>query len=173
LWAVAAFAEMGMGNRAGELFAMLNPINHSRSRTAAQRYRVEPYVACGDVYSVPPHVGRGGWTWYSGSAGWMYRVGIEWILGLRVKAGKPALDPCIPSYWPRFEATLRYKGATFKIAVENPHGVCKGIAELYLDGMLIEGATIVLPQDGSIHSIRAVMGEPPKIEQELQANAAQ
>ncbi|HVT25890.1 MAG TPA: glucoamylase family protein [Rhizomicrobium sp.] len=173
MWVVAAFAEMGMGNRAGELFAMLNPINHSRSRTAAQRYRVEPYVACGDVYSVPPHVGRGGWTWYSGSAGWMYRVGIEWILGLRVKAGKLALDPCIPSYWPRFEATLRYKGATFKIAVENPHGVCKGIAELYLDGMLIEGATIVLPQDGSIHTIRAVMGEPPKIEQELQANAAQ
>jgi cyclic beta-1,2-glucan synthetase len=173
LWVVAAFAEMGMGNRAGELFAMLNPINHSRSRTAAQRYRVEPYVACGDVYSVPPHVGRGGWTWYSGSAGWMYRVGIEWILGLRVKAGKLALDPCIPSYWPRFEATLRYKGATFKIAVENPHGVCKGIAELYLDDMPVEGATIVLPQDGSIHTIRAVMGEPPKIEQELQANAAQ
>jgi cyclic beta-1,2-glucan synthetase len=173
LWTVAAFAELGMGNRAGELFSMLNPINHSRSRTAAQRYRVEPYVACGDVYSVPPHVGRGGWTWYSGSAGWMYRVGIEWILGLHVKAGKLVLDPCIPSHWPRFEATLRYKGATFKIMVENPIGVCKGIAELTLDDVPVEGPAIVLPQDGGTHQIRAVMGEARMAEQQPQANAAQ
>jgi cyclic beta-1,2-glucan synthetase len=173
LWTVAAFAELGMGNRAGELFSMLNPINHSRSRTAAQRYRVEPYVACGDVYSMPPHVGRGGWTWYSGSAGWMYRVGIEWILGLHVKAGKLVLDPCIPSHWPRFEATLRYKGATFKIMVENPIGVCKGIAELTLDDVPVEGTAIVLPQDGGTHQIRAVMGEARMAEQQPQANAAQ
>jgi cyclic beta-1,2-glucan synthetase len=173
LWTVAAFAELGMGNRAGELFSMLNPINHSRSRTAAQRYRVEPYVACGDVYSMPPHVGRGGWTWYSGSAGWMYRVGIEWILGLHVKAGKLVLDPCIPSHWPRFEATLRYKGATFKIMVENPIGVCKGIAELTLDDVPVEGPAIVLPQDGGTHQIRAVMGEARMAEQQPRANAAQ
>ncbi|HEY4123128.1 MAG TPA: glucoamylase family protein [Rhizomicrobium sp.] len=172
LWAVAAFAELGMGNRAGELFNMLNPINHARSRTAAQRYRVEPYVSTGDVYSVTPHVGRGGWTWYSGSAGWMYRVGIEWILGLRLKGDTLAIDPSIPSHWPRFEATLRHKGATYEVTVENPHGLSKGIAELYLDGAPIAGPHVSLPGGSGTHKIRAVMGEAKQVEQQPPAQAA-
>jgi cyclic beta-1,2-glucan synthetase len=173
LWAVAAFAELGLGSRAGELFAMLNPINHSRSRTAAQRYRVEPYVVCGDVYSVTPHVGRGGWTWYSGSAGWMYRVGIEWILGLRLKGDALAIDPCIPAHWPRFDAKLRHKGTIFEIAVENPHGLSKGVAELTLDGVPIDAATVALPADRATHKIRAVLGEKKIVIPEQSADAAQ
>src|ERR1700744_4649376 len=105
LWSILAFAQMGNGDRAGELFAMLNPINHSRTLTAAQRYRVEPYVACGDVYSVSPHVGRGGWTWYTGSAAWMHRAAVEYILGLRLRGESLVIDPVIPREWPQFEAT--------------------------------------------------------------------
>ena len=84
IWSVIAFAMLGDGDRAGELFAILNPINHARTPGAVHRYKVEPYVVCADVYSMPPHVGRGGWTWYTGSAGWMYRAGLEWILGFRL-----------------------------------------------------------------------------------------
>ena len=97
LWTIVAFAMMGNGDRAGELFSMLNPVNHARTRTSAQRYRVEPYVACGDVYSMPPNVGRGGWTWYSGSAAWMYRVAVEYMLGIRVSGKTLVIDPVIPS----------------------------------------------------------------------------
>ena len=79
VWSVIAFAMLGDGDKAGELFSILNPINHSSTRAGVHRYKVEPYVACADVYSTPPHVGRGGWTWYTGSAGWMYRAGLEWI----------------------------------------------------------------------------------------------
>ena len=91
LWGIVAFAMLGNGDRAGELFSMINPINHARTLSQAQRYRVEPYVACGDVYSMAPNVGRGGWTWYSGSAAWMYRVAVEYMLGIRLK-GETAGD---------------------------------------------------------------------------------
>ncbi|HTO42423.1 MAG TPA: glucoamylase family protein, partial [Rhizomicrobium sp.] len=170
LWSVAAFAELGNGDRAGDLFWMLNPINHTRSRTGAQRYRVEPYVTTGDVYSQPPHVGRGGWSWYSGSAAWMYRVGMEWILGLRVQNGALLFDPCIPSHWPGFQATIRQGEATYDITVENPRGVCKGVAELYLDGVPVSGS-IALARAPGRYSIRAVLGPAPTGER--QANAAQ
>ncbi len=102
LWSVQAFAMLGQGDKAHELFAMINPINHARDRAAMQRYRVEPYVTTGDVYSMPPHTGRGGWSWYSGSAGVMYRVGIENILGIRLVNGGLVIDPCIPAHWPGF-----------------------------------------------------------------------
>jgi cyclic beta-1,2-glucan glucanotransferase len=85
LWSVLAFAMLGDGDKAGELFSLLNPINHWSTRAAIYRYKVEPYVTCGDVYAEPAHIGRGGWTWYTGSAGWMYRVGLEWILGFRLR----------------------------------------------------------------------------------------
>ena len=95
-WAVIAFAELGDGDKAAELLAMLNPITHSATPAAAERYRVEPYVSAGDVYSAAAHVGRGGWTWYSGSAGWLYRAGVEWLLGVRQRGTRLLIDPCIP-----------------------------------------------------------------------------
>ncbi len=117
-WAAIAFAMQGDGDRAGELIAMLNPIHHADSPTGVHRYRVEPYVACADVYSMPPHAGRGGWTWYTGSAGWIWRAAVEWLLGLRVQGENLVLDPCIPHGWPEFEIVFRYRSSRYEIAVE-------------------------------------------------------
>ena len=103
LWSIIAFAMMGNGDRARDLFAMINPVNHARSRAEAERYRVEPYVACGDVYSEAPNVGRGGWTWYTGSAAWMYRTAVEYMLGIRLPR-RPVVSE--PRYSPRL-ARLR------------------------------------------------------------------
>src|SRR4029079_1116707 len=108
IWTILAFAALGDGDRAGELFSILNPINHSSTRSAAYRYKVEPYVACADIYAEPPHVGRGGWTWYTGSASWMYRAGLEGILGFRVQGATLLIDPCVPHAWRGFEINFRY-----------------------------------------------------------------
>jgi cyclic beta-1,2-glucan synthetase len=158
LWAAAAFAELGNGSKAFELFQIANPVTHGRNRTAAQRYRLEPYVVAADIYSVPPHVGRGGWSWYTGSASWMYRVGIEWLLGLRKQNDVLVVDPCIPSHWEGFSATVRHGSAVYEIIVINPRHQSKGIAELYVDGLPMD--RIVMKDDGHAHNVRVVMGEP-------------
>src|ERR1700682_518560 len=132
-----AFAALEQGDEAAELFPLLNPINHARSRAGLQRYKVEPYVLAADVYSNPRHVGRGGWTWYTGSAGWMQRAGIESILGLRLQGRVLHLDPCIPKAWPRFEMTIRRGSTRYEIAVENPDGAGRGIACAQLDDAVI------------------------------------
>ena len=97
VWSAFAFAMLGDGDKAVELLSMLNPINHANSRTGVHRYKVEPYVVCADVYSMPPHVGRGGWTWYTGSAGWMYRVALECILGFRLQGNNLVHRPVHPA----------------------------------------------------------------------------
>ena len=102
VWAVMAVARLGSGDEAMELFHMLNPINHSRTGADADRYRTEPYALAGDVYSHPAHPGRGGWTWYTGAAGWLYRTGLESLLGLRRQGATFAIDPCIPASWPEY-----------------------------------------------------------------------
>jgi cyclic beta-1,2-glucan synthetase len=135
LWSVMAFAALGQGNKAAALFAMLNPINHARTRSDVHRYKVEPYVIAADVYGAVPHVGRGGWTWYTGSAGWMQRAGVESILGLRVEGDILRLEPCIPETWPRFTITVRFRSAHYEILVENPDGVCRGIVAVTVDGV--------------------------------------
>jgi cyclic beta-1,2-glucan synthetase len=159
LWSIVAYTMLGEGDRAGALFSMLNPINHASSQTQTERYRVEPYVVCGDVYSVPPHVGRGGWTWYTGSAAWMYRVAVENILGLRLSGDTLMINPCIPRAWPRFEATIRRGDATYNVMVENPQGQCSGVASAFLDDQPVEFAKgIGLARDGASHKIRIVLG---------------
>ena len=159
-WAVIAAAMLGDGDRAAEWFGLLNPILHATSRAATQRYKVEPYVVCADLYSVPPHVGRGGWTWYTGSAGWLYRAGVEWLLGIRLRGAVLHLDPCIPPAWPGFEAALRHRSARYEIAVENPDGVSRGIASSELDGVRLVGdpARIPLADDGNTHRLRVRLG---------------
>ncbi len=158
-WVVLAFAMLGDGDRAGEAFRMINPINHTRSRADVQRYKVEPYVVAGDVYSQPPHVGRGGWTWYSGSAGWLYRVGLEAILGFRLHGMTLSIDPCVPRNWPNFSITFRYHSSIYKIRVENPSSVTRGVALMHIDGRLVAGRTnIPLSDDGGEHKILVVMG---------------
>ncbi|HVC21151.1 MAG TPA: glucoamylase family protein, partial [Vicinamibacterales bacterium] len=118
LWSVIAFAMLGDGDKAGELFDMLNPINHAGTRADVHRYKVEPYVACADVYAEPTHLGRGGWTWYTGSAGWMYRAGLEWILGFRLRGTMLVIDPCVPKSWPGFTIAFKYRTAHYDITVE-------------------------------------------------------
>jgi len=162
LWSVLAFAMLGDGDKAGELFSLLNPINHSSTRTAIHRYKVEPYVVCGDVYSEPAHLGRGGWTWYTGSAGWMYRIGLESILGLRQRGATLFVDPCVPKAWRDFEMTFRYRSACYTIVVENPQGVSRGVALIELDGQPLSGnpSQVPLADDGVTHQVRVVLGVP-------------
>jgi cyclic beta-1,2-glucan synthetase len=157
LWAAAAFAELGNAAKAHELYQMVNPVTHGRNRTAVQRFRLEPYVAAADIYSVPPHVGRGGWSWYTGSASWMYRVGMEWLLGLKFRKDQLLIDPCIPAHWDGFTAVVRHGSATYEIAVTNPRHHAKGVAEMYVDGLPTD--RIALKDDGKTHNVHVVMGE--------------
>ncbi len=160
LWVVIAFAALGEGDKAGELFAILNPINHASTRAGLHRYKVEPYVAAADIYSEIPHVGRGGWTWYTGSAGWMYRAGIEWILGFRLRGTTLHLDPCIPRAWSGYRVTFRYHSASYDLEVENPRGTTRGVTSVEVDGAAVpDGAReIPLVDDGKPHNIKVVLG---------------
>jgi cyclic beta-1,2-glucan synthetase len=159
IWCVIAFATLGDGDRAGELFGLLNPINHTSTRAGIHRYRVEPYVAAADVYSEAPHVGRGGWTWYTGSAGWMYRAGVEWILGFRLRGDHLRVEPCIPRAWRGFEIEFRYHSSRYEIRVDNPNGVATGVAGLTLDGIdLPPDSELALVDDGAIHQVRVTLG---------------
>jgi len=161
-WTVIAQAILGNGAQAARLFSLLNPINHAGTRADVQRYKVEPYVVAADVYSVAPHVGRGGWTWYTGSASWMYRAGLEWILGFRVRAGKLTVEPCIPADWPWFEIVFKHASARYQILVENPNRVSRGVAYLEVDGKKLPTSEthIVLSDDGRTHEVRVVLGGP-------------
>ncbi|MDZ4739704.1 MAG: hypothetical protein SGJ03_07355, partial [Alphaproteobacteria bacterium] len=159
-WSAMALAALGEGDKATALFWMLNPINRARTFTDAQRYRVEPYVIAADVYSMPPHVGRGGWTWYTGAAGWLYRAGLESILGFKVEGNQLRMQPCIPSSWPGFEIRFQHLSATYDIVVENPKRISSGIAEILVDGKKLAGApwTVQLIDDGLNHKVLVVMG---------------
>ena len=120
---------------------------------------MEPSAVAADVYSSSPHVGRGGWTWYTGAAGWLYRAGLEWILGFRKQGSALRIDPCIPRDWKRFEITYRHGSSLYRIAVENPKGVCRGVAHVSLDGTLLSGeALIPLSDDGSEHRVQVLLG---------------
>jgi cyclic beta-1,2-glucan synthetase len=159
-WSVIALAALGDGDKAAQLFALLNPISRTSTRADVQRYKVEPYVVAADVYSVAPHAGRGGWTWYTGSAGWLYRAGLEAILGFRQQGASLCLAPCIPRDWPRFEIVFHYRSARYEIAVENPNAVCRGVVHAELDGKTLPAGPTRVPlvDDGQTHTVRVVLG---------------
>jgi cellobiose phosphorylase len=158
LWAAWAFAKMGQGDRAVSLFQLLNPIYHANTPEKINRYRVEPYVVAADVYSMHPHVGRGGWTWYTGSASWMYRLGVEAILGLE-RAGKSLqIHPCIPKDWKEFELTYRVDNTSYHIRVENPDGVNQGVNQVISDGEILTQKGIPILNDGQKHNVNILMG---------------
>lgn len=158
VWVAWAFAKMGDGDRAEALFRLLNPIYHADTAEKVARYRVEPYVVAADVYSMPPHVGRGGWTWYTGSAAWMYRLGLEAILGVRRVGRVLRIAPCIPKHWPGYEVTYRDGATVYHIRVENPDGVNRGVRQITLDGKALSEAEIPLTGDGRRHEVWVVMG---------------
>lgn len=155
MWAILAFAQSGAGDKAHDLFALLNPINHALTPEKTERYKVEPYVVAADVYSVAPHVGRGGWTWYTGSAAWMYRSGIEGILGIRREGAFLIVDPRIPSTWPGFEATIRVGSTRYDIRVDNSMQRGSGAWAAVMDGDRLQccGMHLRVPLDGCKHSL--------------------
>ena len=160
VWSVIAWALLGDGDRAAQLFGMLNPVNHARSPADVDTYKVEPYVMCADVYAERAHVGRGGWTWYTGSAGWMYRAGLEWILGFRLRGTTLIIDPCVPTSWPRFDIAFQYHSARYEIAVLNPKGVSRGVMSVAVDGKTSQTADAGVPlsDDGTNHTIEVLLG---------------
>ncbi len=160
VWMVMALARLGSGDEAAEFFHMLNPINHGRTAADVARYKTEPYVMAGDVYARPPHAGRGGWSWYTGSAGWMYRAGLESILGLRRRGDTFVIDPCIPSSWPDYTIAWRFLDSRYDITVSNPMRRCRGVATATLDGARVDAGGIPLLNDGRTHDVRVVLGDP-------------
>ncbi|MGP8263802.1 MAG: GH36-type glycosyl hydrolase domain-containing protein, partial [Rhodoblastus sp.] len=160
LWSVMAFAKLGQGDKAANLFSLLNPINHARTRADVYRYKVEPYVVAADVYAMPPHVGRGGWTWYTGSAAWMQRAGVESILGVRLEGDRLCVDPCIPKAWAGFEISLRHGSSRYEIRVENPSGVERGVVVATCDGKIVKERPLRLPlaDDGAVRQLVIQLG---------------
>ncbi|HZX21018.1 MAG TPA: glucoamylase family protein [Clostridia bacterium] len=138
-WLIMAFAMLGEGNKAYNLFRLINPINHSRSLIECAKYKVEPYSVAADVYTNPQHLGRGGWTWYTGSAGWMYRVGLENILGFRVKKDKLFINPCIPRDWEKYGIKYIYGNTVYDIEIKNSGKVNRGVSKMTVDGVATKG----------------------------------
>ena len=157
-WAVLATAALGDGDRAAMLFGLLNPVRRALTQADADRSKVEPYAVVADVYSVPPHVGRGGWSWYTGSAGWMQRAGVEGILGICIRGSALHIDPCIPRDWPGFEATIVWRSARYRIVVGNPGGICRGVATVRLDGAQAACGPLGLVDDGGRHLVEVTLG---------------
>ena len=157
VWAVIAFAKMGDGDKAWELFELINPINHSENQREYFRYKLEPYVMAADVYSVYPHTGRGGWSWYTGASGWMYRAGMEYLLGFQKNGDTVILDPCIPSRWKEYSISYRYRDTEYKILVKNPDGRNKGVRKISVDGKISTGNKFQLVDDNGKHTIEAFM----------------
>jgi cyclic beta-1,2-glucan synthetase len=157
-WVVMALARLGAGDEAAEMFHALNPINHTRTGDGVEHYKAEPYVVAGAVYARPPHAGRAGWSWYTGSAAWLYRVGIESILGLRRSGNTFTIDPCIPAAWRRYEMAWRVQGTEYRICVENPAGQCRGVMSVFVDGVEEHTKIVPLVHNSGTRHVRVVLG---------------
>ena len=155
IWAIMAFTHLGAGEKAHELFKLLNPINHALTPEAVERYKVEPYVIAADVYSVPPHAGRGGWTWYTGAAGWMYQAGIEGILGIRRQGHHLVINPSLPSAWPGFSAEMTVCDTRYSLEVIRSSPPGSQISGALFDGeaMQLQGSPLRVPLDGGVHRL--------------------
>ncbi|MFL6279910.1 MAG: GH36-type glycosyl hydrolase domain-containing protein [Vicinamibacterales bacterium] len=160
LWTILALARLGLGDEAMELFHMVNPINHTRTPEALEQYRTEPYAVAADVYAHPMHLGRGGWTWYTGSAGWMYQAAIEGLVGLRRAGSTFSIAPCVPAMWREFAIDWRVGSARYQIAVHNPDHRSSGVRSAELDGSAVDPDAIPVLDDGQTHSVVVVLGDP-------------
>jgi cyclic beta-1,2-glucan synthetase len=164
-WVVRAMAELGRRDRAAALLDLLNPVLHAATPAQADRYLVEPYVVAADVYGAAPHIGRGGWTWYTGSSGWLQRVALESVLGLRMEDGRTlVIAPCVPDHWPRYSLEWRLPGerTQYEIVVNNPHACSRSVVAVRLDGQELapcDGqARLPLQRDGRRHLLEITLG---------------
>lgn len=161
IWSVIANAILGDGERAGEYFRMLNPIEHARTKEAVLKYKVEPYVVAADVYSNLRMLGRGGWTWYTGSSSWLYIAGLEYVLGIKKKGNLLHIKPCIPREWENFEVKFQYEKAEYEIIVYNQEGKNGRLKTVYLDNeevSLIEENAVEIPlKNEGNHKVDVVM----------------
>ncbi|HCU08074.1 MAG TPA: glycosyl transferase [Clostridiales bacterium] len=160
-WVVAAYAALGQGDKAWNCFRLLNPINHARTPRESWVYKVEPYVMAADVYAEQPHIGRGGWTWYTGAAGWMYKAGLERILGLNKEGDKLILAPSFPGKWTAYEMKYKYKETLYQINVTNPDGIGNGVLQMRVDGQIQADHTITLIDDKRTHQVEVRVGVSP------------
>jgi cyclic beta-1,2-glucan synthetase len=160
IWSLMACAKLGDGDRAKELFDFFSPIHHARGPAQVARYKLEPYAVAADIYASPAPAGRGGWSWYTGAAGWLYRAGLESILGIRTAADELAIEPCIPRSWRRFDVEYRYGRSLYRITVTNPFGATNGISHAELDHLTIlrPPIRVRMVDDEAEHTIRVVMG---------------
>jgi len=156
IWVIWAYALLGDGAQVDALIDLINPIRHAQANPDG--YKVEPYTIAADVYAVPPHTGRGGWTWYTGSAGWLYRLGVEMLLGLRRAGNHLTITPCIPPDWPGYAAWYRYGETVYHIRVENPCGVTSGVASVRVDGEMMLDGHVVLDDNGGTHVVHVMLG---------------
>ena len=160
LWTVIALAQLGLGDEAMELFHMVNPINHTRTPEGLDQYQAEPYAVAADVYAHPMHLGRGGWTWYTGSAGWMYQAAVEGILGLRRHGDTFSVAPSIPAMWPKFSIDWKVGRTAYRISVVNPGHRARGVRSAEIDGVAIDPDAIPLLDDGKTHHVAVELGDP-------------
>ncbi len=161
IWVALAYALTGDGDEAVALLDLINPLEHATDPASVELYKVEPYVLAADVYAIPPHVGRGGWTWYTGSASWYYRVAVRDICGLKLEASDGdrylLIDPCVPKSWTSWRMTYRFGNATYVIEVSNPRGVNRGVERVALDGRELPDARVPLADDGQVHTVHVTM----------------
>ena len=148
---------LGFGDKATEYFRMINPIEHARTKEEAQKYKVEPYVIAADIYGALNLAGKGGWTWYTGSSSWMYKAGIEYILGLKIKGNILTINPCIPKEWKEYEIKYKYKSSIYNIKIKNPNGKNTNIETLKINGQKQEDKQIYLIDNGKIYDIEGIM----------------
>lgn len=171
LWSALAATALGDGDRAVEILSALNPIRHATDAASVARYAVEPYVVAADVYAAPGLSGRGGWTWYTGSASWMYRIFVEHVCGLRLEDGKLTFAPVIPRDWPHYELTVARGVTSFQVRIENPEHLSTGPCTVELDGELVPGGAIPLTDDGRTHQIRVTLGRETSLRQDGRRSA--
>jgi cellobiose phosphorylase len=158
-----AFAALGDRERAWELATMINPVNHARTPEAVAVYRAEPYVVAADVYALAPHTGRGGWTWYTGSAGWMYRLLVESLLGVTLEASCLRFSPCLPADWTAFAMHYRYRETTYDIAIRQVlarAGMATPATTVVVDGIEQADALVHLVDDGAVHRVAVEVHVP-------------
>lgn len=155
-WVIMAEAMLGFGDTALELYRMINPIEHSRTKEASNKYKVEPYVIAADIYGAGNLAGRGGWTWYTGSSSWYYKTGIEYILGLKIEKGYLKIEPCIPKKWKEYQLQYKWKESIYNIKVKNPEGKNTGVQKIMLNGNEVENK-IKLDGSNNIYNVEVIL----------------